>query len=555
MSIRAALAEQTAKTKGLTNTDIRRLIADSELRLASLESKIAESESAAAAPMEGDSTLKFVEGEPEAPLASSFLLEQRDHERITAAVLRHLVAPIRSLPVELLAEIFSLTIRDKELLYSIHSRHFQDAYRVSHICSEWRQIAHCTPQLWTGSVTVTVGYPVTQDVEDPDVEDSVTEDVEDALVQGARWTVSGTGPDSDGLMIRAWLAHSGPLPVPIVLMGLHGLPESILAGRKALHLRPVLEELLRVAPRWGILHLYGFLPPMFYLRLADRTLDSLEEARLGEFNVDYPALFLLGTSPRLRKLTVTGNPPLHMPWAQLTELTLTYYPSTSVCLNTLVQCTNLITLTLSGTDRQNDVGTNVTLPSLRVLNFAFRRNSNARLPTLNFLFAPILETCSISFRFRAHSRSWKQAVFTTFLLRSPNITYLRLDSCPLTSHELIAALVHTPCLSHLELNKCHHIDDAFLLALSYKHDSGTPPLVPLLHEFRLLDTPKSLTASLVVGMLASRWRTHDELASSSPIIPLPVARWSLVLLDQQLEDTMKELQRQGLPVYGYSIGR
>ncbi|KAJ7727359.1 hypothetical protein B0H16DRAFT_1210998, partial [Mycena metata] len=123
---------------------IRRLIAGSEIRLASLESKIAELESAAA-PMEDDSTLKSVECE--APLASS-LLEQRDRERITAAVLRHLVAPIRTLPVELFAEIFSLTIRDEsDFLYK--PTHFQDAYRVSHVCSEWRQIALSTPQLWT----------------------------------------------------------------------------------------------------------------------------------------------------------------------------------------------------------------------------------------------------------------------------------------------------------------------------------------------------------------------------------------------------------------------
>ncbi|KAJ7727356.1 hypothetical protein B0H16DRAFT_1331633, partial [Mycena metata] len=72
------------------------------------------------------------------------LVEQRDREPIPASAL----APIRRLPVELLAAIFSLTIRDADSLFPNDVKHFRDAYRVSHICSEWRQIAVSTPQLW-----------------------------------------------------------------------------------------------------------------------------------------------------------------------------------------------------------------------------------------------------------------------------------------------------------------------------------------------------------------------------------------------------------------------
>ncbi|KAJ7692777.1 hypothetical protein B0H16DRAFT_919407 [Mycena metata] len=488
MSIRAALAEQTAKTKGLANADIRRLIADSELRVASLESNITELKSAAA-PMEDDgpddSTLKFVEGE--APLASSSLLEQRDRERITAAVLRHLIAPIRSLPVELLAEIFSLTIRDNDdPLLSTRSRfvHFQDAYRVSHICSEWRQITLSSPQLWTGPINVTVQDPVAQD---------------------AGWTVTATGLGADGLMIRAWLAHSDPLPVPIVLTGLDDLPEPILAGLRngeALHLPLVLEELLRVAPRWGILHLYGFLPSMFYQCLVDCTLDSLEEANLLMLDADgcitAPAS-LLGNSPRLRKLN------LHIPLL-------------------------------------DPPGTSVTLPSLRVLELTVHSERNTRLSPFEFLSAPALETCSISFVFK--SISWTQAAFTAFLLRSPNLTDLHLLSCPLTSSDLIAALSHAPSLTHLELDNCHHLDNTFLLALHYK--VGTPPLAPLLHVLRLLHIPESLTESLIiVGMLASRWSAGPATARWSRVTLSPPSRREFT---EDFRDAIRELEHQGIPV-------
>ncbi|KAJ7727354.1 hypothetical protein B0H16DRAFT_1697725 [Mycena metata] len=466
MAIRAALAEQTVKTEGRTAADIRRLVAESELRMTSLDSKIAELK-LAAAPMEDDGPEDFksssVEGE--APLASASLLQQRDRERITAAVLRHLVSPIRSLPVELLAEIFLLTIRDKELDFLEKYKHFQDAYRVSHVCSEWQQIAHCTPQLWTGTIAV---------------------------------TVKEVGADTvDGL--RAWFARSDPLPVPVILR----------AGRWPGNLEtlpPVLEELLRVAPRWGILHcLDGFLPHMFYQRLADCTLDSLEAANLEPLYSDddiTSALFLLAISPRLRKLVLR-------------------------------------------LDLLDDPGTSVTLPSLRLLMLTLRSERNTHLsPFLNFLSAPALETLSISFL--SDSISWTQAAFTAFLLRSSNITELCLRWCPLTSSDLITALAHAPSLTHLQLEGCHRLDDAFLLALHHHVDAGTPPLVPFLHDFHLEDMSELLTETLIVGMLTSRWRAGSATARWSRVVLS--MQYTMMFFTKDFRHALRELAREGFPV-------
>ncbi|KAJ7355895.1 hypothetical protein DFH08DRAFT_630400, partial [Mycena albidolilacea] len=71
---------------------------------------------------------------------TSTLAELRDRECAAGAALRFLIAPIRTIPVELLAEIFVLTIRE--------SSHIQDAFAVSHVCCHWRQIANNTPRLW-----------------------------------------------------------------------------------------------------------------------------------------------------------------------------------------------------------------------------------------------------------------------------------------------------------------------------------------------------------------------------------------------------------------------
>lgn len=62
------------------------------------------------------------------------LVEQLDKERATSAALRYLIAPVRTLPAELLAEIFLLTFRDNPPdLDHVRPLHFQDVFRVSHV--------------------------------------------------------------------------------------------------------------------------------------------------------------------------------------------------------------------------------------------------------------------------------------------------------------------------------------------------------------------------------------------------------------------------------------
>ncbi|KAK7030529.1 hypothetical protein R3P38DRAFT_845267 [Favolaschia claudopus] len=79
------------------------------------------------------------------------------NERAVCAALQHLNAPIRTLPVELLAEIFLFMLRDGESGARDVKKNLciSDTYRVSHVCSEWRQIALATPKLWTAPIQLT----------------------------------------------------------------------------------------------------------------------------------------------------------------------------------------------------------------------------------------------------------------------------------------------------------------------------------------------------------------------------------------------------------------
>ncbi|KAJ6486696.1 hypothetical protein C8R45DRAFT_1214040 [Mycena sanguinolenta] len=85
------LAEETERTKGNSRTQIKQFIVESDSKITSIQNEIAALESRIAA-----------------------LVKLRDRECAAGAALRFLIAPIRTLPVELLAEIFALTIHESD---------------------------------------------------------------------------------------------------------------------------------------------------------------------------------------------------------------------------------------------------------------------------------------------------------------------------------------------------------------------------------------------------------------------------------------------------------
>ncbi|KAJ6466204.1 hypothetical protein C8R45DRAFT_483340 [Mycena sanguinolenta] len=117
---RAILVEQTERTRRSSKADIARFIEESEHRIASLESQI------------------------------RILVELRERERVCVDALRYIISPIRTLPIELLVEIFELAINDET--------HVEDVYRISQICADWRKVAHATPRLWTRPICVDLAY-------------------------------------------------------------------------------------------------------------------------------------------------------------------------------------------------------------------------------------------------------------------------------------------------------------------------------------------------------------------------------------------------------------
>ncbi|KAF8214065.1 hypothetical protein K438DRAFT_1802810 [Mycena galopus ATCC 62051] len=502
-SIRTLLFEQTQeKARGSSTIQIKQLIEESDSKITSLENEIAALESQLAA-----------------------LAELRDRESATASILRSLIAPIRALPVELLAEIFLLTIRDTNYP-NLDYFHIQDAFRVSHVCRHWRKVADSTPRLWTGPMLVSFFREPGSNAEE----------------------VYANG-------LQTWLARSAPLSVPISITNL---------DRHAISSR-LTEEVLQVAFRWRSLRVIGTAPSSQVRRLSEGWLDALEELELGKIvrdGYDPSAIVLFTTAPRLRKLTMDLGCQIPMPFLQLTDLTLNQLsedPSAELLLDILAQCTNLSGARVFVTGWSAGLPTTrvniIALNRLRNLSLAFVRAGDISL--LDHLSAPALD--DVHLYFQSSPTQWLEATFTTFQLRSPHITKLEISARELylPPHALRATLFHAPCLTHLSVDECDSIDDALLHALCYTEDAQ--PLVPRLHSLTLSNMSRSgngMSENLFASMIASRWWTDAELVSRSR--PPTVARWrqirvsespySEVNLTSQFWDTMEDLQQTGLDI-------
>ncbi|KAJ6515327.1 hypothetical protein C8R45DRAFT_956120 [Mycena sanguinolenta] len=463
-SMRGVVLEQRERTRKSSKAEIERFIEESGLKITSLGSQI------------------------------NALVEVRDRERACVAALRHLITPIHTLPVELLADIFELTIHE--------NTHVSDVFRISQVCSDWRQVAHSTPRLSTRPLRI-------------DLRKLRRSDQEQVYVEG----------------LKAWLFRSAPLTVPVSLR--LDRPRS----------QRMTDDILGTALRWRSLCLNA--PPqassLFVSQLAQTRLDNLEELELGQRDriLDHgqaedldghDPIALFAAVPRLRKLRMhiySNTLSIVIPWGQLTELTLGAHCS-NIALDILAHCANLVEVAISTTGRfsRPDAKQHVpVLSHLRVLALPFFGSGENAMPFLDHLSTPALEELSLDFGDLINP-CWSEAQFIAFQRHAPNITRLELLYSDLTSDELRTAIHHAPSLTHLQLSQCHAcFNDGLISALSYK--PGVSPLAPHLHHLFVRDMGDNFTHNVLVGMIASRWWTDDQLGGSRQP---PVARWTRVEL-------------------------
>ncbi|KAK7061220.1 hypothetical protein R3P38DRAFT_2828227 [Favolaschia claudopus] len=459
------------------------------------------------------------------------LLEQRVRECATSTALRHLAAPARTLPVELLSEIFLLTLPHPPDPVSLHIR---AAYRVSHVCSDWREVAIRTPRLWTGPLIVSALKARTEEKD-----------------------------EANAAELRLWLMRSAALSLPIILTS----PCSEIRVDNLN--RHSLRALLHVACRWRSLKLVYREPwaMSFITKIETGSLVLLEELHLStskeevtNFNLGNAQCF--STAPKLRKLHL--NYPCHipMPWAQITDLSVNSISTSKVLCDVLTRCPNLVSvetylpvwtmsaLPTGGSDF-------VVLNHLHTLKLGIYRDS---MRFFDHLSAPALE--DLRLRLECNAADWEETSLISFLSRCPNFMKLDIDiewGLRITSDALRAIFRHAPSLSHLRFcSEFHTYDSELLHTLTYS-DSDAPPLLPRLRSLTLPNLHFGDVGDLLVNMIRSRWWADAELASL-PTRPA-VARWSEVIMGerdkyhdprcsvrQRLLDAMQTLRSSGLQV-------
>ncbi|KAF7357527.1 hypothetical protein MSAN_01349000 [Mycena sanguinolenta] len=127
-SVRASLAEQTDRTRRNSKTDITQFIEESELKITSLESQLSTLR---------DRERSCVDAPQDIFSQIDTLVGLRDRESACVDSLRYIISPIRTLPIELLVEIFEFAIGGWTIIEHV----FKNASRLRYLdfesCPFW----------------------------------------------------------------------------------------------------------------------------------------------------------------------------------------------------------------------------------------------------------------------------------------------------------------------------------------------------------------------------------------------------------------------------------
>ncbi|KAJ7162982.1 hypothetical protein C8R46DRAFT_1352808 [Mycena filopes] len=450
----------------------------------------------------------------------------RDRERETLArlqaALRSFAAPVRKLPVELLAEIFRYVCvfdpyyrrqsRRQRLGKRLNFLPLRAAEVMSHVCAHWRQVAITTPQLWTEILPIGLDKTPTEDY------------------------CAG---------LKDWLGRSAPLPIHVGLSCTMGVDATAVAG-----------AFLTTADRWSDANLA--LPSLsVFSQIPSDGIKQLRNLTLNSPDRTSASLAAFSLAPNLTEVTlyIRHIARLQLPWSQLAHLTVgTESPQDSQeCLDTLLLCQNLVTayFSIDAWPGRPDVSalTPVTLGKLERLEISSSSYEGSVTPFFASLALPALSRLNLSLS----DIDWATPEFTQFQLRSPNIETLTIGGTELNSDDLMTILRHAPTISELTQNCPEAFDETIATALSASHQNHAQ-LVPQLRDLVITHGFRFLADDVLHSLVAARWWTDEQLATFPS--PPRVSRWSFIYiktddeeyLSPELEAKLEEYREQGLDV-------
>lgn len=465
------------------STDIQSLIKQHELQLVVIQDEV-EQLKARLADMEG----------------------RRLHTETILVQLHTTLAPIKRLPPEIMSEIFErcldLDVKGSRVLFSATARNKEAPLLLGRVCRTWRAIAHATPRLWR-DIFVSIC--------DGRYSDQLRKDVLPVL--------------------QTWLAHSGSLPLHLVVLC---KAERLLPG-----LVDVFETIAAHAARWKNVHIrlqnspivHSLVCRAFTQCTSLSTLDITDggQSRLffgirqpDEVDEDVePVHFDLSLAPLSRiSLSLAGLTirDVHAPWATLTQLFFMQDARSSTTSITdyvaiLQQCTSLRECSIAVGSGIRDASLEpFMLPSLERLELQVLREASQTTQTGDFLSALnaprlyalyIEDSCP-----RRDVVSYHSQLKALFQRHRESLRCLRFSTSSkfFTSEDMIALIMETPLLTELEYRPDEESSPRTLVEALTPRVQGDVMqcLLPCLERFFVYwDTTE--TVSMVGDMIEERY--------------------------------------------------
>ncbi|KAF8332502.1 hypothetical protein F5887DRAFT_45881 [Amanita rubescens] len=376
-------------------------------------------------------------------------------------------APIHSLPLELLGEIFILAL---PTIHELYKRHIDEGKKRTNpfvlcaVCSSWRFLAFCTPQLWM-QVFIRVPIDMTKDQ--------------------ARKKAADLVP---------WIERSRTLPLTLHIScdfdkSLDG------TGPEA----PIVSVLNDYSTRWQSLYLQDYFLPFSMPQIPSSP------KPLPLFHFDRWCSLRQISSFCRHRVPLTNKA---IPWAQLTRLQVQGQISCQAAETIFMECPKLVQLSISVNPTLGMTGVPIILHDLvtfslgavQCLPMLVHRLS---LPSLRDIFLDVVWQTDI------------KPLLNFFTRSSCTLNNLKICGSDLTSSDYLDVLAHRSCNSLTSLIMCSiywlrnppFIDDEVLRRLTlHRNDTLCPCL-----KFLTIDLDiQSSSHSTLLNMVKSRFHAGQS---------------------------------------------
>ncbi|KAF5364607.1 hypothetical protein D9758_005516 [Tetrapyrgos nigripes] len=464
--------------------------------------------------------------------------------------LKSLSAPIRRLPVELLACIFGILCEGQPTKFST-MRIMQSCppLSLSSVCSAWRQIAIDTSSLWCNL----------------------------RLAHSARYFVPRFEPP-----LRLCLARSK----------LHPLSVHLFPGAHEDH--PLVQLLAEQSSRWRTVETFD-LSEMDFSTFNQKTFPLLEILRINDCFDDYPHLNFFNSAPRLHSLKVNRLPEVEAlakftPRNQITHLEAACCNG-EVVFQELEMFPNLQSMVYTELDHTlipAEVSPQ-TLAHLNTVEFQLSDNSGYQCSHEHSLLKALMEQLTFpsltnltikDVHCKGDDESyffmgvWPRQTSADFLGRSGcSLQSLHLHQISLADEDLIALLMLNTSLVELQIKEICRAEYNFarcptangtifefkdiitpkLLTALHAYDNGlalSSPLVPKLESLHFVADGDLFDDELFWKMVMSRWLPEKEYALNIGVSSLRSVRICVLgrALKEDVEQRLRHLEMGGLKV-------